>query len=227
MKVHILQHVAFEGIGSIRSWLKAKNTTVGYTHFHDRWHLPSLEGLDLIIVMGGPMSVNDEATLSWLVQEKAFIRDAIHQGVPVLGICLGAQLIANVLGARVYPGSEREIGWFDIESDASTQDVFHFPKTATVFHWHGETFDLPGGATRLARSSACDNQAFQFGHNVIGLQFHLEVTPACVEEMITYGRHELVPGTYVQSEADMRTAPPVTYERINPLMAGVLTFLTR
>jgi len=227
MKVNVFQHVPFEGLGSIAAWLDARGATTSWTRFYDHPQLPDLADVDFIIVLGGPMSVNDETDLPWLVDEKRFIAAAISAGKPVLGICLGAQLIASALGARVYPGKQKEIGWFNIESTSFSPALFQFPKAVTVFHWHGETFDLPPGAVRLARSIACDNQAFQLGKNVIGLQFHLETTPASADAIITHCRDELVAGGLVQSEAAMRLVSPAPYERINQLMAALLEHLTR
>lgn len=227
MKVHVLQHVAFEGIGSMEAWLLERGATISYTRFFEEWTLPDTEDLDLIIAMGGPMSVNDEAELSWLIAEKQFVREAIQWGVPVLGICLGAQLIASALGARVYAGPEKEIGWFEIEATPSGAEVFRFPPKATVFHWHGETFDLPQGAVQLAKSSLCANQAFQVGRNVIGLQFHLETTPQSAEAIITHCGHELIEAAHVQSKAAIRTVQPETYTRIHQMMADVLAYLTQ
>ncbi|OYW77933.1 MAG: amidotransferase [Verrucomicrobia bacterium 12-59-8] len=225
MNVHILQHVPFEGIGSMEPWLRMRSANTTSTRFFEPWTLPDVSSLNLIIVMGGPMSVNDEIELPWLTDEKQFIRAAIQHGVPVLGICLGAQLIASALGARVYPGRQHEIGWFDIEAVPHAGRTFAFPKITPVFHWHGETFDLPAGAVHLARSAACEHQAFQIGSNVIGLQFHLETTPASADAIITHCRNELVADTFVQSEAALRAAPSAAYERINVLMAEVLSYL--
>ncbi len=226
MKVHILQHVPFEGIGSMEPWLRRRSADITSTRFFEPWTLPDVSSLDLIIAMGGPMSVNDEAELPWLVAEKQFIRSAIRHGVPLLGICLGAQLIASALGARVYPGRQREIGWFDIEAMPHACGTFAFPKTATVFHWHGETFDLPDGAVHLARSAACEHQAFQIGTHVIGLQFHLETTPESAADIITHCRDELVEGACVQSEAALRSVRPEAYAHTNALMARVLDYLS-
>lgn len=229
MKVHVLQHVPFEGLGSIGPWLAAhgaNGANVAYTRFFDDPALPAVDGLDLVIALGGPMSVNDEATLPWLTDEKRFLRDAIRAGVPVLGICLGAQLIANALGARVYPGVQKEIGWFDIERVADPEDIFGFPERMQVFHWHGETFDLPPGAVRLACSAVCDSQAFRIGRSVIGLQFHLEMTPVSLDAIISNCRVELVDGPFVQSEGEMRAAPAASFAAINRTMDRVLACLT-
>ena len=227
MNVHILQHVAFEGIGSMEPWLRKRAANITSTRFFESWTLPEVGHLDLVIAMGGPMSVNDEVELPWLVAEKEFVRAAIEQGVPVLGICLGAQLIASALGACVYAGRQREIGWFDIEAVPQAGGVFTFPPSTPVFHWHGETFDLPAGAVHLARSAACVHQAFQIGTNVIGLQFHLETTPESADAIISHCRDELVADTFVQTEDALRAVPLVAYERINALRGDVLDYLVR
>lgn len=188
--------------------------------------MPGIEEVDFLVVMGGPMSVNDEQQFPWLSKEKAFIREFIATGRPVLGICLGAQLIAAALGARVYANREKEIGWFPIRGvNLSGGNNHRFPPQCDVFQWHGETFDLPPGAVRLAESAACKNQAFQLGESVIGLQFHLETTPRSARDLVTHCGDELVEGAFIQSAEQILSAPPEAYESINGLMAELLVYL--
>ena len=226
MKVHILQHVPFEDIGSMVSWFKNRDAELSYTQFFENPALPKVKGIDLIVAMGGPMSVNDESDFPWLRSEKKFIREAVQQGVAVLGICLGAQLIACSLGAKVYKNRYKEIGWFPVEGIVSNPDHFCFPQSSVVFHWHGETFDLPEGAVRLARSEACQNQAFQLGSNVIGLQFHLETTPESAQALIEHCSDELISAPYIQSEDQLRGVSSAAYNEINRLMNNVLEHIT-
>ena len=170
------------------------------------------------------MSVNDEQQFPWLTDEKRFIRRAIDTGKTVLGICLGSQLVSAALGAEVYQNKEKEIGWFDIEltcfgiSDPLFSELGNRLK---VFHWHGDTFDLPPHAVHLARSEGCGNQAFCIGERVLGLQFHLEATPFTVTSLIEQCRHDLVPGRYIQSEAEMLSVPS-RFQRINGVMDALL-----
>jgi GMP synthase-like glutamine amidotransferase len=226
MRAHCLQHVPFEGLGCIEPWLVAAHYEIAYTRLFEAADLPEPGEVDFLVILGGPMSVNDEADFPWLAPEKRFIRRAIEAGTPVLGICLGAQLIANALGARVSRNREKEIGWFPVEATPTDGAApFRFPPTTEVFHWHGETFDLPAGAIRLARSAGCENQAFQLGRSTLALQFHLETTPAAARSMVNHGGAELQPARYVQSAAEILAAPAEKYRAINPLMAAVLAFL--
>ncbi len=226
MRAHYLQHVPFEGLGSIEPWLRVAGYEITNTRFFESTRLPDLDDVDFLVVMGGPMSVNDEGELPWLVHEKQFICSAVQAGKPILGVCLGAQLIASAMGARVYPNHLKEIGWFPMQAvrrDDCT--YFRFPDAIEVFHWHGETFDLPSGAVRLAQSDGCENQAFQLGKSVIGLQFHLETTPETAREIVANCRAELSPSKYVQSETVILAAAAEKYRAINDLMVEVLSFL--
>lgn len=202
MLIQILQHVPFEGPGSLLDHFHAAGDSVTFTDLYSGEPLPSIEAFDWLVVMGGPMGVNDEAEFPWLVSEKALIREAINSGKIVLGICLGSQLIASALGAAVTKNAHKEIGWFPIRctSEAST---FGFPRELTVFHWHGDTFALPAGAVALASSEGCANQGFAIGNRVLALQFHPEVTPAALAGMAQHCRAELVPGRFVQQESEL------------------------
>ena len=226
MRVHYLQHVPFEGLGSMEPWFMEAGFEITSTPFFKSSALPDLDDVDMVVAMGGPMSVNDEKEFPWLVREKQFIGAAIEAGKAVLGVCLGAQLIACSMGARVFGNRFKEIGWFPIQGAGSGAGAgFRFPSSVEVFHWHGETFDLPPGAVRLARSAGCDNQAFQLGRSVIGLQFHLETTPESARALVSNCRDELSPSKYVQSETTILGAGQGRYREINGLMADVLTYL--
>jgi GMP synthase-like glutamine amidotransferase len=226
MKVQVLQHVPFEGLGCIGPWLQQRGARIDYTRFFQGDSLPEPNSIDLVIALGGPMSVNDEEELPWLRHEKQFIRDVISRHVPVLGVCLGAQLIASALGAKVYRNHLKEIGWFPVHAVPAVEPAFRFPHERLVLHWHGETFDLPEGAVQLAQSAGCKNQAFQFKSHVIGLQFHLEATPQSVAEILNNCRNELVPAPFVQNETTILAASPGMYQTINSLMDDVLSYLT-
>jgi GMP synthase-like glutamine amidotransferase len=216
-------------LGSIETWLRAREARITTTRFYEDPGLPDIDAVDLLIVMGGPMSVNDDGRYPWLAAERQFIRDAIERNVAVIGVCLGAQLIARAMGARVYPNREREIGWFPV---TGLSTVSRGPAWAaagaetTVFHWHGDTFDLPPAATHLARSVACEHQAFQLDGRVIGIQFHLETTRAGAREMVAHCGADLAPSRFVQSEADMLSADDARFVTINGLMMETLNAIS-
>jgi GMP synthase (glutamine-hydrolysing) len=178
----VLRHEPFEHLGRFAAILEARGTPFRYQDLGQPATL-SAEDRGGIIVMGGPMSANDP--LPGLAAELALIEDALRRGTPLLGICLGSQLIAKALGARVYRNAQSEIGWAPVYlTDAGRRDpLFREMKSpATVFHWHNETFDLPAGADRLAYSDKCPHQAFRYGDNVYGIQFHPEITAEMIAD---------------------------------------------
>jgi GMP synthase (glutamine-hydrolysing) len=175
----VLQHVAHELLGTLNPLLKRAGFRLRYVNFARHPDAqPSLDGYDGLVVLGGPMSANDTDRLPHLTTEMKLIEEALRRDLPVLGICLGAQLIAKTLGAGVYANEEKEIGWYDVSpTDKAESDplLAEFQRTEKVFQWHGDTFDIPKSTIHLAFSSLCANQAFRYGKNVYGLQFHLEV----------------------------------------------------
>jgi len=199
VRLHYLQHVEFEDPGLILEWARSAGHSVGGTALFRGESLPAVDALDWLVVMGGPMGDGDEGLYPWLGPEKRLIREAIGAGKTVLGICLGAQLIAGVLGAGVRKQPFREIGWFGLRSIMPEASAF-FPSEFTAFHWHGDTFDIPGGAVRLCGSEACANQAFSLdGGRVLALQFHLEILEEGVRRLIRHCAGEITPSLAVQA----------------------------
>ena len=219
MRAHYLQHVPFEGLGCIGPWLAANGHTVTCTRFWAGDALPATETVDGLIVMGGPMGVYDAALYSWMAAEKAFIKKIIAQNKPVLGICLGAQLIAEVLGAKVWKNNQREIGFFPVTGDGKI-----FPPEFTAFHWHGDTFGIPAGAKHLASSAATENQAFIYKDNVLALQFHLETTEASLMSLCENCQGEIADGPFIQTLEKMEASLPML-GKANALMHGLLARL--
>ena len=221
MRIHYVQHVPFEGPANITTWARARSHSLTSTALFKDEALPSPDAFDALVVMGGPMSVHDEAQHAWLAPEKKLIEQSIKSAQPVLGICLGAQLLADVLGAKVYRNDYKEIGWFPVRHVREESVAAGFPRTFTPFHWHGETFDLPSGAVHLAESDGCANQAFAYGGKALALQFHLEVTRQSVEGLIKHCAADITSGLYVQSGEQMLAAADA-FAAIQPLLFQVL-----
>lgn len=224
MRIHSLQHVPFEGLGSIEPWARDRGHGLTATRFWAGDPLPPAAALDWLVVMGGPMSVRDEAAHPWLVEEKRFLCAALDAGKRVLGICLGAQLLAEALGARIGPSLEKEIGWFPVTLTPDGRRapwLKSLPERWEVFHWHGEAFDLPPGATRLAWSDGCENQAFTVGSDVCAFQFHPEATRASVEDLIRHSSGDLTEGRYIQAPSVMLGDEP-RFVKARERMRGIL-----
>jgi len=213
VRIHYLQHVPFEDAANIGGWALDRGHTVTRTRLYDDESLPSLDSFDWLVVMGGPMNIYEHDAYPWLVAEKKFMEKAIEQGKPVLGICLGAQLVADVLGGRVTRNRHKEIGWFPVSLTKEGEQaavVEGFPDRFVAFHWHGDTFSIPPGAQKLAGSEVCTNQAFQYADHVIGLQFHLDYSVESIEKMIRHCGDELLSSTYVQTAETIRKS----YDRV-------------
>ena len=184
MDVVVLQHIACEPPGVFEDVLRERGADLHRVELDEGEPLPDWRDFDAIVAMGGPMSVNDEGTLPWLTDEKRAIGEAVRAGKPFWGVCLGVQLLASSLGARVYPGPEPEVGLLPVEltDEGRADPVFaHLDGGLATLQWHGDTFDLPTGAVRLARSPAYENQAFRFDR-AYGVQFHLEVSAEMARE---------------------------------------------
>ncbi len=229
LKIHYLQHVPFEGLGYIENWISENNHQISCTKFFENEDLPNPDHFDWLIVMGGPMSVNDYEKHPWLKLEKKLIRNAIEKGKTVIGICLGAQLIASVLGAKVYPGLKKEIGWYPVHKTKAGLDhslLSDLPETFTAFHWHGDTFDLPKDSVHLLQTEVCPNQAFLYNERVLGLQFHFEVTPKSISQITSNCKNELTPDEFIQSEEEILLMNGES-KRLNSYLSNILTKLEK
>lgn len=223
--LHIIQHVPFETAGILPDLARRAGWDVSTTLQYEGMPLPAAQGIHRLIVMGGPMGVGDEATIPWLKEEKGFLQQALASQVPVLGICLGAQLLSEALGGQVRRNSQKEIGFFEtrLRPDATRSRFFNdFPLSFVPLHWHGDTFSIPKGAIHTAESEACANQAFVVerpGH--IGLQFHLEMTPELLSGLIAEDDDELVAAPFVQTAETMRSRMDAALHLTAPLMEGL------
>jgi len=195
MRALILQHCAVEGPGTLAPFLTTRGWTLETVALYAGACLPETpQAYQAIIVMGGPMGVYDEADYPFLREEQHFLTQAIAQEVPILGICLGAQLLAKTLGARVYRNPRKEIGWYtvDLTTAGRTDPLFTgIASPVQVFQWHGDAFEMPVGAIPLASSPLCTHQAFRYGDRVYGLLFHLELTPDIIHRWIATFQDEL------------------------------------
>jgi len=223
MNIHYLQHVPFEDLAHIKVWAKSKKHKITCTKLFNNEVLPKNINFNFLIIMGGPMNVYEEKKYPWLIAEKKFIEKAIKKDKFVLGICLGAQLIAEVLGAKITKNKFKEIGWFEINKTKSAKNSLIFknlPEKFMGFHWHGDTFEIPRNCLHLAASNACKNQAYEYNKKVLGLQFHLEVTSQSITKLIKNCSKELVAGKYIQKKEEMLSSQNIL--KANNLMDLIL-----
>lgn len=222
MHIHSFHHSPSEGLGEIAAWARRKGHVLSATHWDQGEASPALDDVDWLVVMGGPMNIYEHRNHPWLVAEKTAIAKAVADGKRVLGICLGAQLLADVLGGKVVQNPKVEIGWFPVRLDPAVSPLFSgFPAELTPLHWHGDTFTIPPGAVGLASSAACRNQAFAKGERLAGLQFHLEVGAADVAAFVK-AEGDLPQGRFIQNKeailADAARHLPTAHAALETLL---------
>jgi GMP synthase-like glutamine amidotransferase len=206
MRINFLIHHPAEMPGAILTWAVEKGCDYNFTLLFDNEPLPGIETFDALVIMGGPMNIYEEERFPWLMAEKVFIKESIAKGKKVLGICLGSQLIADVLGSKVFRNKHPEIGWFPIiltDEGKSSELLQGIDFSEPVLHWHGDTYTVPEGAVHLLRSECCPSQAFVYKDNVLALQFHFETTNDSLSEMTDLDRASLVESEWVMTENEI------------------------
>jgi GMP synthase (glutamine-hydrolysing) len=222
-RLMVFQHVAAEPLGTLHARIRARGHRIRFHNFQRHPDAqPNVDRYHGLVVLGGPMNVEDQHRLPHLKTELLAIEAALHQGKPVLGICLGAQLLAHVLGAPIMRHAQPEIGWYELATTAHGREdrvLGHLGERAPVFQWHSYGFGLPSGAVQLASTDTCEHQAFCYGSNAYGFQFHLEADAALIERWLRLPayRDELAAAGIGQDEASIRTATASRLAAMQPL----------
>jgi len=222
VNISILQHADFEGPGEIAAWAGHRGHTVNVHHLYRGEALPGFGAFDFLVIMGGEMNIYQYRDWPWLKPESEFIRSTLEAGKRVVGICLGAQFIADALGARVFQNPHHEVGWLPITWTSNARTAFPgLSSNANVLHWHGDTFNLPEGATRLASSQGCPEQGFFIPEKCLALQFHMEVDPTLVQEFVK-SQAEWPAGPYVQTPKAIISEAAAYCDENRKLLHGML-----
>lgn len=224
MRIQCLQHVPFTGRAYLPEWAAARGHQWTPILVPQAAKLPPIECMDALIVMGGPMTLREPATHPWLAEERKLMAAAMDTGVPVLGICLGAQMLAEILGAPVRHGGCSEIGWYRVKTNPALDETWLsgvLPSELESFFWHEDTFDLPADAVRVGATEAFRNQGFVYGPH-LALQFHLEVTPEWATHLARRDADQLVAAEFVQTAAAILSRPESLYRENNAVMERLL-----
>ena len=235
IQVYSLEHALYEDPVNITRWLAEHQIDIRHIRLFEGHPLPDPEMVDLLIIMGGPMNIYEEEEFSWLAGEKQFIRAVINAGTPVLGICLGGQLIADVLGGTVNRARQPEYGWHTVtripgvpvfsRKETGTESIL-FPEVIKVFQWHQDTFSIPPGSIPLYQSELCRNQAFIYNNRVIGLQFHPEMDQPTIRGFLAQSIQEIYEKNLVNTRDDIITRIDLCSDgRI--FIAGLLEYLVK
>ncbi len=228
-RIHFLQNITFETPAYLEQSAIKMGFQTAITDLSKDKGLPDTKDFEALVIMGGPMNVYETDNYPWLEAEKELIRKAIREKKKVLGICLGAQLIADCMGAKVSRNREKEIGWFPVTLEESgvgnTPLLRGIPAEFTAFHWHGDTFSIPESAVRIGSSEACPNQGFIIADHVLALQFHLETTLQSMENLLSNCSDELVEAPYIQSAEEIRLKGSSNFEAIHQLVDTLMSNL--
>ncbi|MDR3685617.1 MAG: type 1 glutamine amidotransferase [Coriobacteriia bacterium] len=228
MRVHAIQQAPFEGPGLIADWAAARGHELT-TSLAATEEYPACNGVDFLVILGGPMDADDEVASPWLHAEKHYVVECIAAGRGVLGICLGAQILAEVLGGKIRRNDVKEIGWYSVEKTETggfERLLNAWPDNFVAGQWHGDTFDLPGSLVPLLSSEACENQAFLFDRRVLGLQFHLEWSEASLRSLIEACGDELTgDGMWTMSANELMDEAPDRIAADRELLFSILDAL--
>jgi len=223
MILHILQHDPTEGPGAIVDWADARGHILQTTHVYRADPLPDVAAGDLLVIMGGPMNIYQDRDYPWLKAERAFLARYVEMDGRALGICLGAQFLADALGGRVTQNPQVEVGWFPVRFTDEARAMFPcLPAAKETVHWHGDTFELPAGAVRLGTSEACTNQGFLYDGRVLGLQFHAEMTREFAMLLVEQAGPDLQPAAFVQDGRAILGRPDADFQSAHALLFEIL-----